>query len=174
MHGRPKTNSILHSISKHFITSFFFGMSMCILTMNDLYSLNTDFKGLNMDIQQVLILCNNFKPFVSNVLARFTNSKNLLGTMQEKKYKDYNILLMCITKDNLFKTNIVRFIWCATQCTLSMYKSSCSYICVIMQIWMLWSTKSSSHPKQIHLEDMLLERPLKVAMASTIIIFDVV
>jgi len=107
----------------------------------------------------------------SNVLARFTNSKNLSGTMWKKKYKDYNILLMCITKDNLFKTKIVRFVWCVTQCTLSMYKLSCSYICVIIQIWMLWSTKSSSHPKQIHLEDMLLlERPSKVAMASTIII----
>jgi hypothetical protein len=73
---------------KFFVTSLFFGASMCILTTSDLYSPNTCFKGLNMDIQQVLLLHNNFKPFVSNVLARFSNSKTFLG-LHKKKFQKF-------------------------------------------------------------------------------------
>jgi hypothetical protein len=67
-----------------------------------------------MDIQHVLMLCNNFKPFVFQCLGKVHKFQNLLRTMQKKTYKDCNILLMCITRDNLFKTRISRFTWCVT------------------------------------------------------------
>jgi hypothetical protein len=83
MHGKPKTNCKSHNRSKFYVASLFVGASMCILTMSDLYSHNTHFKRLNMDIQWVLMLRKNFKPFVCNVLARFTNSTTFLGLCEK-------------------------------------------------------------------------------------------
>jgi len=112
-----------------------------------------------MDIQWVLVLSNNFKPFVSNVLARFTNSKTSLG-LCEKKYKDYNIPLMCVTNDNLLKTKIVRVVRFATQCTPNKYGAICSQICVMTPTQTPYNIESPSHLRQIHLEAMSsLERP---------------
>jgi hypothetical protein len=100
-----------------------------------------------MDIQRVLILHRNFKPFVSNVFARFTNSKTFLGLCKKKTYKDYDIPSMCATNDNLLKTKTTKLVRCATQCTLNRYGASHSRIFVIMPTQKPQNTKSPSHPK---------------------------
>ncbi len=117
MHGGPRTNSKSHNRSKLSQVGLLFGAFVCIFTISDLYSPNTHFRGFNNDTQQVFIFHNNFKLFVSNVFARFTNSNTFFWLCEKKAYKDYNIPSMCITKDNLLKTKIARLVWCATQCT---------------------------------------------------------
>jgi hypothetical protein len=114
MHGKPRMSSKSHNRSKFSQVGLLFGAFVCIFTTSDLYFPNTCFKGLNIDIQWVFIFHNNFKFFVSSVFARFINSNTLFGLCEKKVYKDCSIPLMCITKDNLFKTKIARLVWCAT------------------------------------------------------------
>jgi hypothetical protein len=74
------------------------------------------FRGLSIDIQQVLTLHKNFKPFVSNVLVGSQIRVSSLDYVK-KTYKDYNISLVHISKDNLLKTKTIRLVQYATQCT---------------------------------------------------------
>ncbi len=114
---QTKTNSKSHRRSKLSWTCLFLGESSCIFTTKTLYSTNTYFKGLSMYIQWVLILCINFKPFVSNVLARLKNFKNFFGLCEKNAYDDCNILSIFATKFILLKTKTIKFVWCTIECT---------------------------------------------------------
>ncbi len=114
---QTKTNSKSHRRSKLSRTCLFLGESSCIFTTKTLYSTNTYSIGLSMDIQWVLILCINFKPFVSNVLTRLKNFKNFFGYCEKNAYNDCNILSIFATKFILLETKTIRFVWCAVKCT---------------------------------------------------------
>jgi hypothetical protein len=76
----------------------------CIFTIKMSYFINTYFKRLKMDIQQILILCSNFRHLVSNVFARVKNSKNLFKLFKKNAYNDSSIPSMCVTKSILLIT----------------------------------------------------------------------
>jgi hypothetical protein len=73
----------------------------------------------------------------------------------KKNSKNSNILSICITKDNLLKTKIVRLVWCATQCTPNKYEASCSQVYVITSIERL---ETSNHH---HLHSKSIWRPCR-------------
>jgi hypothetical protein len=103
-----------------------------------LYYPNICFRGFNIDIHRIFIFHNNFKHFVFNVFARFTNSSTFFGLCEKKAYKDCNIPSMCITKDNLLKTKITILVWCVTQCTLMKNGAICSFVWVTTLDQMPW------------------------------------
>jgi hypothetical protein len=102
VYSPKQTSSLVHSCA-------YTQQAICI-------PITPTFRGLSIDIQQVLTLHKNFKPFVSNILV---GSQIWVSSLDyvKKTYKDYNISSVCITKDNLLKTKTIRLVQYATQCT---------------------------------------------------------
>jgi len=94
MHGRPRISSKSHNRFILSQTSSLFGAFMCIFIISDLYLPDTCFKGINIDIEQVFIF-HNFKPFVSSVFVRFTNSNTFFGLCQKKRHTRTITYLQC-------------------------------------------------------------------------------
>jgi hypothetical protein len=70
------------------------------------------FKRLNMEIQQVFIILNNFSPLVSKVFTSLMNSNNFLGLYAKNEFKDCNMNSMWDTKGNMDKTTTIKLVIC--------------------------------------------------------------
>jgi len=137
MHGKSRTSFKSHNKSIFSQIGLLFGASVCIFTTSDLYSpthisegsalISNEFQIIWNNLKQI-IFWNNFKPFVSSVFTRFTNSSTFFGLCEKKAYKDYNIPLMCITKNNLLKTKISKLVWCTTQFPLMINGAIYSFV----------------------------------------------
>ncbi len=119
-----------------------------------MYSLNTCFKRLNIDIQWVLIFRDNNKPLVSNVFARLTKSRTFSG-LCEKGVKRLKYTFNACNQGQ-FVQNLGNWLsmMCNTTPTNEVRGNLLPYLCNHHLDQMSWNIKSPPHRRQIHLEVM--------------------